>query len=61
MIVRKEKEVFQDVNLMPWERYFDESFANSPILCERLNATAGWYEVKAVAHQQAICAASEKR
>jgi len=56
------KEVFGDINLKPWQRYFDDSFTNSPILCKRLNETATWYEEGAVAHEQAVCLkAAEKR
>jgi hypothetical protein len=54
--------VFGDINLESWDRYFDDSFTNSPILCKRLDETAAWYEKGAVARQQAVCLkASEKR
>jgi hypothetical protein len=56
------REVFGDIKLETWQRYFDDTFSNSPILCKRLNETATWYEPQAVTRQQAVCLkASEGR
>lgn len=32
-----------DANMTAWDRYIDDSFANSPILCKRLERLGAWY------------------
>lgn len=43
-----------------WNSYFDDSFANSPILCRRLNELATWYIPALVAREKNVCSKASK-
>ena len=49
-----------DVDMQAWQAYFDDSFTNSPILCQRLITLATWYEKDFVDREKDVCSKAPK-
>jgi hypothetical protein len=49
------QEVGYDVSMNAWNKYFDDSFTNSPILCKRLRELTPWYGSDFVSREIDVC------